>query len=327
MKRRVATVGLGVAAALALAAPAPAATPDGSGPWADTVVAFEQELRKDGTPVLPARSDPTDALGVAEDTAVEGTFVSLGFGGSITLGFDNNICNLPGPDVAIRLFETTREPYPDERVDVYVSADGVTYVLAASDANKDAAIDLPDSVNIARYVKLVDVTDPTPNLGNADAYDVDGVRALNTNCVGAGRMTGGGSHVVAGAVGKVTHGFTLRCELADGPDQLTVKWKPVGARRAATFKLGALTSALCSDDPAIGPAPPAAPFDTFTGRGTGTVDGVPGYQIDFRFSDAGEPGRRDASSFVITRPSTAQTLLDVPLTLLGGNHQAHHQQP
>src|SRR5258708_3386786 len=71
--------------------PAFAAAPDGLGPWADTVVTTAQGLRNDGSAVPLVRSDPTAALGVAEQTNADGTFYSLGFGGSITLGFVNGI--------------------------------------------------------------------------------------------------------------------------------------------------------------------------------------------------------------------------------------------
>ena len=96
-----------VAAALLVPTGASAAAPDGAGPWADTVVDFEQGLRKNGTPVLPERSNPTAALGEAERTNAVGTFFSLGFGGQITLGYDNNICNGSGADLDLELVETT----------------------------------------------------------------------------------------------------------------------------------------------------------------------------------------------------------------------------
>ena len=120
---------------LSVAPPATAAAPDGLGPWADSVVSFDQQSRKNGTPVLLDRSDPTDALGVAENDPntpsgnQAGSFVSLGFGGSITLGFDNNVCNTPGNDIDLGLVEATDEPYGVETVDVFVSRDGITVRL------------------------------------------------------------------------------------------------------------------------------------------------------------------------------------------------------
>src|SRR4051812_5285055 len=178
-----ATVGL---VSLVLAGQAVAAAPDGvAGPWADFVVASNQGPTAGGGAVPPARSNPQNAVGPAEappgdDPAPANTFFSLGFGGSITLGFENPICNPDaGPD--IDAIEITLEPYPPETVNVYVSANGVTFVLAGQ-ITKDGSVSMPASVPIAHYVKLVDVTDRAPfaNDPAADGYDVDGVRARNT---------------------------------------------------------------------------------------------------------------------------------------------------
>jgi hypothetical protein len=199
--RRVTTFALTVVAALCLAGTAFAGTPDGMGPWADYVVANNQ-----GCAIIPPntttctavradRSDPTAALGVAESPTGPnnpipvGSFYSLGFSGlgrgtaSITLGFDNPICNRPGNDLAIDIFEITREPYPPETVQVYVSADNVTYAFAGT-VSKDGQVPMPASVAVANYVRLVDVSSPADFVAvtpDADGYDLDGVKALATN--------------------------------------------------------------------------------------------------------------------------------------------------
>lgn len=73
-----------------------------SGPWADSVANFQQGSAINGG-FLPGRSDPTQALGPAEsppgnDNPVPSppTFVSLGFAGTLTLGFQNPICATAG---------------------------------------------------------------------------------------------------------------------------------------------------------------------------------------------------------------------------------------
>lgn len=183
-------IGIFMAIAVAIAMTALAAGTAGfegsgdgaSGPWADSVEAFSQGLRNNGTAVLLERSDPTSALDVAENDTASGHFVSLGFGGSITLGFENYICNGTGDD--IELVEATNETYPDERVDVYVSQDNVNFVLAASAVNKDATVPLPDDIAWAKYVKLVDVTNPQLHDATADAYDLDGIRAIHSSASG-----------------------------------------------------------------------------------------------------------------------------------------------
>jgi hypothetical protein len=315
MKRIFGAAGLvTLAAILAGPAVASAAAPDAAGQWADSVVSTTQGPRGDGSAVLPERSNPTAALGVAERTDAPGTFYSLGFGGKVTLSFKNSICNAPGPDVAVEVVEATSGPYPQELVDVYVSLDGKTFVKAASSVSNDSAIDLPDSVPVARYVKLVDVSDRSAFEPTADGYDVDGVRALQTNCTTDGRMTGGGLH--RSGYDKVSHGFTLSCG-GSKPNVLVVNWKH------GLFILDKLGIAYCTDDAAIDPGHPLAPFDTFRGIGTGKVNGKSGYNVDFTFVDAGEPGRNDTSQIRITNASTGAVVLDLPTTVLGGNHQAH----
>jgi len=178
--RRIA-LAVGIFGALFIPGAAQAAAPDGPGPWADRVVDTIQGVRADGTPVLPARSNPTAALGVAERTDAEGTFYSLGFitpqaGGRISLGYDNGVCNGPGAD--IELVESTIEPFQPELVDVFVSRDAVTYRKIADDVNKDAMVSLPADVGCVQFVRLVDQTPRLKNLN--DGYDVDGVRAIFT---------------------------------------------------------------------------------------------------------------------------------------------------
>jgi uncharacterized repeat protein (TIGR01451 family) len=147
--------------------------------WADSVVTSSQGKRKDGSPVDPLRSNPNAALGQAEYDTNSTHFFSLGFGGSITLEFDNYIVNEPGDD--IELVEATNEPYPDETVDVFASPDNNTWWYLGP-YSKDALIDLSDyssSILYAKYIRLTDTTNPAPHNNNADAYDLDGVKALH----------------------------------------------------------------------------------------------------------------------------------------------------
>ncbi|MBI5105788.1 MAG: hypothetical protein HZB46_12570 [Solirubrobacterales bacterium] len=358
MKRTMATMAVAGALLGLSAGSALAAAPDGAGPWADSVVSSDQGLRADGSPVLATRSDATQALGVAEDTNVEGTFYSLGFGGELVLGFDNNICNAAGADFNVELHEVTREPYPDEVVDVYVSKNGTDWVLAQSGVNKDAQVAIPDALPIARFVKLVDVSDRAdflPNRADADGYDVDGVKALDTNCEEPppppdekdGKMTGGGrfDFKTAGApkkswdwkkgwsslptwdVTKVTHGFILHCDPTDAPNHLLVHWAKGG--KNYIFFLKTLDDNTCTDEPGYSEGNPVAGFDTMVGKGTGKVNGKPGYTIEFKLTDKGEPGKDDTAKFLI-KDGDGNVVLDTPESELenwfckgGGNHQAH----
>lgn len=153
-----------------------AAPPDGPGPWADTVVSSSQGMRKDGSAVLPARSNPASALGVAENDTVDGSFYSLGFAGSITLGFDNGISG------GTLIVEATNPGYPAEKAKVEVSSDGSTWVLAGT-VTQDGEVSLPQSVTCAKFVRVTDTSNPADfSDGTADAYDVDGVKSTGSNC-------------------------------------------------------------------------------------------------------------------------------------------------
>ena len=132
-----------------------------------------------------------------------------------------------------------------------------------------------------------------------------------------GRMTGGGSIFPTENL-RVTHGFELHCDVNDKPNRLQVNWE--GNR----FHLEELTSAQCSDDPTINPLPRQAPFDTYRGTGTGRYNGKDGARIDFKLTDAGEPGRRDRARFEIRDASGKRVLHGTAAKRLTfGNHQAH----
>ena len=156
-----------------------AATADGIGPWADEVVTTSQGVRKDGSPVNADRSDSSQALGVAEDTDVDGTFYSLGFpSGSMTLKFTNPIYNGSGAD--LKIIESTRMPYELETANVEVSTDGVSFTSVGS-VTQDGEVELPTSVTCAYFVRITNTTNPETYEDTADGYDVDGVQALHTD--------------------------------------------------------------------------------------------------------------------------------------------------
>ena len=138
---------------------------------------------------------------------------------------------------------------------------------------------------------------------------------LSGHPIPTGRMTGGGWFVIGTA--KVTHGFELHCETSDPPNNLEVNW---GGNH---FHLDTLTASNCFDtDPP--PNPPAAPFSTLFGAGTGTFNGVPGAFINFGFSDHGEPGTDDSVLYIFISDADGNMVLSGgPVLLGGGNHQAH----
>ncbi|MFL5593138.1 MAG: hypothetical protein ACJ785_00825 [Gemmatimonadaceae bacterium] len=144
------------------------------------------------------------------------------------------------------------------------------------------------------------------------------------NCVLLGRMTGGGNSVSAEGV-KITKGLTLHCDIILS-NNLEINW-PDGNNWHLTKPI---ESANCIDDPAVNPAPPPAPFDTFIGTATGSLNGVDGSYIEFTFVDAGEPGgKNDKLALKIYTGGPGTTVaLDLPLQFTtGGNLQAHYDQP
>jgi hypothetical protein len=129
-----------------------------------------------------------------------------------------------------------------------------------------------------------------------------------------GRMTGGGSVFTVDGI-RVTRGFQIHCDLR-APNNLEVNWDG-----GNNFHLTQLTSAVCTDTPAI-EEPPSAPFDTFTGAGIGKLNNQPGASIQFIFVDKGEPGNEDTALIRIFDPNGVQ-VLEVSGLMDRGNIQAH----
>jgi hypothetical protein len=130
-----------------------------------------------------------------------------------------------------------------------------------------------------------------------------------------GRLTGGGSIINNGI--RVTHGFQLNCDATVTPQNLQINWP------SNKFHLEQLNSAFCSADPSIGAGQPAAGFNTYSGSGTGRLNGVDGATVDFIFTDAGEPGTNDTAAYTIY-DSAGTLVLTASGNLDKGNHQAHN---
>ena len=177
------------------------------------VIEFNQGRKKNGKLVLADRSIPENALyfGDANDSAspLNGVkFVSLGFGGSIILAFDQPFCNDEGND--LNLVETSSGnasfyDYP-EQAEFFVSQDGANWTsLGLTDpldpevgcgAKIDKEFDIEASgFDWIKYVKVVDVTDPFAKLRDkntcaesstfafntaADGFDLDAVERIRT---------------------------------------------------------------------------------------------------------------------------------------------------
>lgn len=168
--------------------------------YADTIVSFDQGVKKNNTPVDANRSDPSVALGAPQslgtpfdNPAPVGQFFSLGFdeggnpgdgtpneGGWVILSFnDNYIIDGPGND--IRAWEVTGgQSYPVEKLKVEVSQDGTTWYTANPALLRDEEADMSNTpLDWARYVRLTDVSTRSEFEPTADGYDLDAVSALN----------------------------------------------------------------------------------------------------------------------------------------------------
>lgn len=152
--------------------------------WADGVLSSAQGNRKDGTDVLADRSDTSDALGIAQSLGaasdvpvVAGSFYSLGFtNGSIILSFTNPFFDIPGAD--IQIYEVTGGTYPDEKVKVEASLDGISWTLLSSGVTRDGSVDMNGLIASAKYLRLTDVSNIALFEPTADAYDLDGVKVF-----------------------------------------------------------------------------------------------------------------------------------------------------
>lgn len=147
--------------------------------FASEVVKFEQGKRNDNTDVLTERSDPTVVLEDNND------FVSLGFGGKITVMFDKPIVNFVNVTVDVAVAEVTGGSYPEERARVYASQDEITWVYLGDATNQNRSGNYASnelslgSLPWAKYIKLVDVTNSALHNDVADGFDILNIKALH----------------------------------------------------------------------------------------------------------------------------------------------------
>jgi len=154
------------------------------GGCAASVHESSQGTERGGSSVQTVRSDPTNALG-----SIDNSFFSLGFvdetsGGNIVLEFEdyvgtslNVVEQSPGT-------EWRDTGYPVEQAKVWVSANLVDWTYLGMANNQIAGGSAPgqshenvfDLEECIKFVKIVDQTDPTLQLGDtADAFDIDAV--------------------------------------------------------------------------------------------------------------------------------------------------------
>lgn len=146
------------------------------------VISYNPGTRRNGRPVFRWRARPHRALGQPYENYFY-NFVSLGFGGELTLRMSAPIANLPGND--LKVFESTSGFYKipcswyPEQAEVFASEDGENFFSLGSGCLNEK-FDLETAgLRTASYIRIVDVSDPADFRGNADGYDVDAVKAIN----------------------------------------------------------------------------------------------------------------------------------------------------
>ena len=151
---------------------------------ASSVVSFTQGRQRDGLPVPASRSNPSAALG-PPGAGGEASSVSLGFGGAITLRFDQEIQNGSGADIVVR--EGSGPARRLERAEVFASSDGTNFTLLGTATNQAPFPTVPatsldlGSLSSARFVKIVDTTTfslyrDVGDEAGADGFDVESVQ-------------------------------------------------------------------------------------------------------------------------------------------------------
>jgi hypothetical protein len=157
--------------------------------FATFVVDYNPGPRRNGVAPLLERQDATKALG-APERVDNMNFVSLGFGGSLILGFSCVIFDKPGYDIEI--VETsfgnhTCNSYPEKAV-VEGSLDLINW-FTIGEICLDAFLDL-DGKGPIQYIRITDISNPLSfsNSNTSDGYDVDGVVVMQPGCNGAARV-------------------------------------------------------------------------------------------------------------------------------------------
>jgi len=139
---------------------------------ASTNEGFVQGLQKNGAAVDVLRSNPADALG-----ATDGAYVSLGYGGTLTVGFAQNMSG----NLTLAVQEVTGGAYPLETADVYVSTDAAgPWTLVGEATNEEGLDDGITTLTVDQcyqYVQIIDTTDGDLHDATSDGFDIDSMTA------------------------------------------------------------------------------------------------------------------------------------------------------
>lgn len=157
---------------------------------AQEVIQYVKGTRKNGTEIHPSRINPEQALGVPQNNDIGVNFVSLGFNGSLTLKFDFVVFNKAGAD--LQIVETS---FGAPNCEAYHEQAYFEGSLNGSDWFELGELCLDGSLDLEavgayalQYIKVTDRSPMTMFPNSADAYDLDGILVLNSNCNGETRI-------------------------------------------------------------------------------------------------------------------------------------------
>jgi hypothetical protein len=144
--------------------------------FADQVVDF-----KAGEDTGFPHADPLNALGPPDHTSGEVNWVSLGYGGSLTVKFtDNYLIDVDGPDLYV--FEIGGSA---EKFKVEISKDGTNWIDLGTVSGQPAILDIQDKVTPGDKFSYVRITDGSHRtlpyyvqVSNNQGADIDAVSAI-----------------------------------------------------------------------------------------------------------------------------------------------------
>ena len=158
------------------------------------VLDFDQGNKRNGGTVSVQRSNPQNALGAPQENDTF-NFVSLGFGGSITLELEQDLYDDGSfaPDFIIvetsfgradqMCFENGQRNYPEQAF-VEVSADNSTWYSLPNAYCRTSFIDISPAITegmpYARFIRITDASNRLWFGAHADGYDVDGLILCQT---------------------------------------------------------------------------------------------------------------------------------------------------
>ncbi len=148
--------------------------------------------KKNGTPVDADRKILTNVAGAPTNIITPPSFVSLGFGGTVTAHFTSPVGDGAGNDIVIYEVTGGRASYPEEKALVEVSADEVNwYPIGTASSEPGPSTDGITEFDISTHpfapsqishVRLTDTSDPGSHSATADGFDLDAVGALYAAC-------------------------------------------------------------------------------------------------------------------------------------------------